>query len=269
MEKWDVYNKNFEKLDKVHIRGEKLQEGEYHLVCDCLVKHIDGTFLLMKRHPSKEVYPLCFEATAGGSALIGETPLECVKRELKEETGIESDNFTLINYSLSEKRHAIYFNYLCVTNCKKDSIILQENETIDYKWVTLEEFKEFVHSNDSVKTQIERLKKYLDTLEIGNVFEVCIDRPLGSVHPKHNNIIYSVNYGYIPNRVGGDNENQDAYVLGIETPIKSYVGKLIAVIIRLDDSETKWIISNRDFSEKQILEMVNFQEKYFRHVLIK
>lgn len=28
-----------------------------------------------------------------------------------------------------------YVEYLCVTDCEKDSIILQEGETVDYKWI--------------------------------------------------------------------------------------------------------------------------------------
>ncbi len=34
-----------------------------------------------------------WEATAAVSALQGENPLECVKRELREETGILTDDF--------------------------------------------------------------------------------------------------------------------------------------------------------------------------------
>lgn len=270
MEFWDVYDELGNKLNKIHSRGEKLLDGEYHLVCECLVKHIDGTFLLMKRHPSKKVYPLCYEATAGGSALANETPLDCVKRELKEETGIACDNFIQVNYSISKERHAIYYSYVCEVDCLKDSVILQEGETIDYKWVDVDEFKDYISSTESVKTQVERYKKYYDTFEIGYNFMVIIDRPLGSIHPKHKNIVYPVNYGYIPNRIGGDNEEQDAYVLALEDiPLKSYIGRLIGVIIRIDDNETKWIISNKDFSEKEILEKVDFQEKYFKSVLFK
>ena len=99
---------------------------------------------------------------------------------------------------------------------------------------------------------------------------VVIDRPLGSVHPKHKDIVYPVNYGYIKGRIGGDNEEQDAYVLALEDiPMKTYIGRLIGVVIRIDDNETKWIISNKDFSEKEILEKISFQEKYFKSVLIK
>lgn len=269
MELWDVYDIKGNKLNKTHVRGNKLLEGEYHLVCDCLVKHVDGSFLLMKRHPQKEVYPNYYESSAGGSALVGESPLQCVKRELQEETGIESDNFILIDVSSNKERHAIYYSYLCIVNCNKNSIILQEEETIDYKWVYKEEFKEYIISNKLVKTQIERLKSYLETLEIGNEYRVVIDRPLGSVHPNHKNIKYTVNYGYIPGIIGGDGEEQDAYVLGVNEPLKEFKGKLIGVVIRENDNETKWIISNRDYSEEKILEKINFQEKYFKHKLFK
>ena len=270
MEIWDVYDEKGNKLNKTISREEKLLDNEYHLVCDCLVRHIDGSILLMKRDPSKKIYPSFYEATAGGSALVNETPLECVKRELKEETGIECDEFTLVNFEVSKDKHGIYYSYVCTVNCPKDSIILQEGETSDYKWVDLEEFKEFLESGLLVKSQSDRFKKYYDTFEIGYNFMVVIDRPLGSVHPQHKDIVYPVNYGYIKGRIGGDNEEQDAYVLALEDiPMKTYIGRLIGVVIRIDDNETKWIISNRDFSEKEILEKINFQEKYFKSVLIK
>lgn len=48
MELWDAYNKDFEKVNGTTlIRGETIPNGLYHLVCDVLVKHTDGTFLLM------------------------------------------------------------------------------------------------------------------------------------------------------------------------------------------------------------------------------
>lgn len=269
MEIWDVYDEKGNKLNKTITRDKKLLDNEFHLVCDCLVRHLDGSILLMKRDPSKKIYPLFYEATAGGSALVNETPLECVKRELKEETGIECDEFTLVNYEINKEKHGIYYSYVCTVDCPKDSIVLQEGETVDYKWINESEFKEFLESDLVVKSQSNRYKKYYDIFEIGNSFEVVVDRPLGSVHPKHKDIIYIVNYGYIKGRIGGDNEEQDAYVLGIDEPVNSYRGKLIGVVIRIDDNESKWIISNRDFSEKEILEKINFQEKYFKSVLIK
>ena len=91
MEVWDAYDAHLNKIDNMTlVRGEKIPDGVYHLVCDVLVKHVDGTYLLMQRDFIKH-YGGMWEATAGGSALRGETPFECAKRELREETGIVAD----------------------------------------------------------------------------------------------------------------------------------------------------------------------------------
>ena len=84
MELWDAYDKDFQKIaGKTLVRGELIPQGLYHLVCDIIVRHADGAYLLMQRDPRKP-WGGMWEATAGGSALAGETPLECAARELRE-----------------------------------------------------------------------------------------------------------------------------------------------------------------------------------------
>lgn len=94
---------------------------------------------------------------------------------------------------------------------------------------------------------------------------VIVDRPLGSCHPKHEDIRYPVNYGYVRGIMAPDGEEQDAYILGVEEPVESFTGKLIAVIHRLDDVEDKWVVApeDRSFTEPEIREQVRFQEQYF------
>ena len=144
MELWDAYDDKFNKIEGVTlVRGEeaKIEPGVYHLVCDILVKHVDGTYLLMQRDPRK-AYANMWEATAGGSALQGETPLECAIRELREETGIVSDDLKEVGRVVSPQTHSVYVEFLCETDCDKESIILQEGETVAYRWITRQEFVE-------------------------------------------------------------------------------------------------------------------------------
>ena len=100
---------------------------------------------------------------------------------------------------------------------------------------------------------------------IGKTVKVIIDRPLGSHHPKHKDIIYPVNYGYIPGVIASDGEEQDAYILGVNEPITQFVGKVIAVIHRLNDIEDKLVVApeNKAFSKDEIADLVAFQEKFF------
>ena len=72
---------------------------------------------------------------------------------------------------------------------------------------------------------------------IGNIVKVIVDRPMGSYHPNHKDIFYSINYGYIEGIIAPDGEEQDAYILGIDKPVKEFVGKIIAIIHREDDVE--------------------------------
>ena len=100
---------------------------------------------------------------------------------------------------------------------------------------------------------------------LGKIVEVIIDRPLGTYHPEHKSIYYSVNYGYIKGIVSGDGEELDAYILGINEPLEKFTGKVIAIIHRLNDVEDKLVVApdGITYSEAQIRELTSFQEQYF------
>ena len=160
MELWDVYDAEFNKLEgKTLVRGEPVPDGLYHLVCDIIVKHTDGTYLLMQRDPRKH-YGGLWEATAGGSALVGETPLECAVRELREETGIISTELTQVGMVTDREAHSIYVEFLCVTDWDKDAVTLQEGETVNFRWVGREEL---LHMKaDELLT--ERMQQFIEEL---------------------------------------------------------------------------------------------------------
>ncbi|WP_303887709.1 inorganic pyrophosphatase [Thomasclavelia spiroformis] len=105
---------------------------------------------------------------------------------------------------------------------------------------------------------------------LGKRVNVIIDRPLGSYHPKYKNLYYPVNYGYVENVMGGDNEWQDVYILGINEPIERYTGKVIAIIHRFNDIENKWVVTPEEmtFTKEQIKKLVEFQEQYFEFEII-
>lgn len=96
---------------------------------------------------------------------------------------------------------------------------------------------------------------------------VVVDRPLGSSHPSHPEMVYPVNYGYVPGVMAGDGEEQDAYLLGIDVPMAMFTGTVVAVVHRLDDVEDKWVVapSGMTFSREEIEAQVQFQEQYFAH----
>ena len=101
---------------------------------------------------------------------------------------------------------------------------------------------------------------------LGQTVTVLIDRPMGTYHPKHKDIYYPVNYGYISGIIAGDGEEQDAYVLGVNEPLQEFTGVVIAIIRRFDDVEDKWVVAPEGvkFTKEEIWEQVKFQEQYFK-----
>lgn len=49
---------------------------------------------------------------------------------------------------------------MCVTDCDKESVTLQEGETIAYKWLSEKEFLRFIDTNDYVMVHKDRIMIY-------------------------------------------------------------------------------------------------------------
>lgn len=100
---------------------------------------------------------------------------------------------------------------------------------------------------------------------IGKIVTVTVDRPMGSYHPKHPDLYYPINYGYVAGIIAPDGEEQDAYILGIDHPVKSFTGSVIAIIHRLNDVEDKWVVApeHMAFTKQEIEALTRFQEQYF------
>ena len=159
MEIWDGYYKDGSFAGVDLVRGEKRPEGLYHLVCEVIVRHVDGDYLLMQRDFGKKMFGGCFEAGAGGAALKGEDKWACVKRELLEETGIWCEEFMEVGVDVDDTYQTIFCEFICTVSCDKTTITLQKGETIAYKWISEEQFIEFVNSDEMI---INQKKRYMD-----------------------------------------------------------------------------------------------------------
>lgn len=109
------------------------------------------------------------------------------------------------------------------------------------------------------------MENYKDWL--GKTVQVKIDRPLGSKHPKFPDLIYGLNYGYLPGEISEyDGEEIDVYIMGVDKKLVNYTGKVIAVIKRKSgDKEFKLVVAKKDYSVDEIKKAVDFQERFFRY----
>lgn len=101
---------------------------------------------------------------------------------------------------------------------------------------------------------------------LGKTVTIEIDRPMGYVHRKgEKTLIYPINYGYVPNVLGGDGEELDVFLLGVDHPVEAFTGVIIGIVYRADDVEDKLIMAPEGmcFTVGEMTEAVRFQEKYY------
>jgi isopentenyldiphosphate isomerase len=157
MEHWDLYNKDRQKLNKMHLRGEKLQDGEFHIIVNVWIINDQNKILLSQRHPEK-YWPLKWECTGGG-IIAGEDSFTGALREVEEEIGInlKNKNGSLIDTIVG--KDYIKDVYLFRENVDIKEVKLQETEVVDIKWVTKDEFDEMVKNEEIAEPILQDMEK--------------------------------------------------------------------------------------------------------------
>ena len=104
-------------------------------------------------------------------------------------------------------------------------------------------------------------KKFIQEL-MGETFHIVVDRPIGY---HESDIVYPINYGFIPGLIAGDGEAQEAYIMGVNEPISEFDGQVVAAICRKNDCADKLVVApvGTMYHQGQIAEAVSFREQYF------
>lgn len=240
----------------------------------------DGKILLTYEK-NKDVY-----MSPGGRREEGESFSECCVREIEEESGYIArviKPFAVINeYCFDTCYEAHYF--ICEIKGQGESCLTptEIDHGVEPRWVELEKAVEIFSAYDT-KAEDHRslylreytiLNKYLEYTKrkalvssfLGKTVTIEIDRPLGFVHKKESySLTYPINYGYISGVLGGDGEELDVYLLGVDTPVNSFTCEIIGIAHRENDVEDKLIAApvGGHFSKEEIEKAVSFQEKYY------
>ena len=208
-------------------------------------------------------------------------------RDLKED--IESINNFEIFINAKEKRRAILFDFMQIgelTNQLSKCFLKDFNNENAVKLISIR--NRIVHGYSTIRDDLifstikndipcyinelnafayQRYRLFLNNL-LGKKIKIIIDRSIGF---NHGGIIYSLNYGYYEGLTALDGKYQDAYIIDESNKIKECYGKVIAIVHRENDIEDKLVVSSKgsNFDKDEIEKMVEFQEQYFRHTIIK
>ena len=170
MELLDIYDENRNIIDVNRIKGkEKLKKGEYYLSVEALLINSLGNILISKRAETKPLYPGYWEINGGGCQ-SGETSLDAIVREIKEELGIDlkTTNGKLLKTVKNERRFKDVWCFKMDINI--EDLKFTDDEVTDAKWVRYEEFKKMKEENILIDTSHITEEDYNKTIKLLNIF---------------------------------------------------------------------------------------------------
>lgn len=236
----------------------------------------DGKFLMVGNDTDHYYY------SVGGRIQFGETAQQAVVREVQEETGtvMEIDRLGFIHedyfYGDTEGKRgkliyevSFYFYMKVPEDFHPHCDSVTANGHREYlRWVSPDDpvtlYPAFFRTDLLHPTREIQHRITDERWRIGTPVTVTIDRPIGSVHPKHPEIRYPINYGYVKGLLAPDGEEQDVYILGVTESVETFTGRIIAFIHRDDDVEEKWVAAPEGvtYTKAEIETLTHFQEQF-------
>ncbi|MBI9011598.1 MAG: NUDIX domain-containing protein [Clostridiales bacterium] len=144
MELWDILDENRQLTGRTIERGKPMNPGDYHLVVFAYIKHADGRLLISKRTPNK-TFPNTWEVT-GGSAVIGDDSYTAIKREVKEELGIDLKSSGQLIKTTKYDGECSHFSdiWFFEEDIDMDQVVCQSEEVSEAKLATKDDIKALI-----------------------------------------------------------------------------------------------------------------------------
>ncbi len=160
MELVDLLNNRKELIGETCERNS-VPNGKYRLSIHIWIVNDKNEIFIQQRSANRKKFPNMWTNT-GGACVAGETSIETVFRELKEELNITPniDNLELI---ASYKREKDYVDvWLLRQNINITDLKFNDNEVQAAKWVTIEEWKKLLIEEKAVKSSTDYFFKYIN-----------------------------------------------------------------------------------------------------------
>lgn len=157
----DLYDINSQKTDKTYRKGEFIPKGYYPMVVMVVIRNSKGEFLMQKRVKSKGGD----WGVTGGHPKSGETPIEGIVTEVKEELGLDFLKEEFIEYDSGCDGKDCYKMYFVSKDINIEDIKIQEEELSEVRWFSMEELKHMVNINELNEDQISCFIKVCKFLE--------------------------------------------------------------------------------------------------------
>ena len=156
----DLYDINSNKTNKTYRKGDLIPEGYYPMVVMVVIRNSNGDFLMQKRVESKGGD----WGVTGGHPKSGETPIEGIITEVKEELGLDFSKENFIEYDSGCDGKDCYKMYFVTKDININDITIQQEELSEVRWFTMDELKGMVNSGELNEDQIACFNKVCNYL---------------------------------------------------------------------------------------------------------
>ena len=156
----DLYDINSNKTNKTYRKGDLIPEGYYPMVVMVVIRNSNGEFLMQKRVESKGGD----WGVTGGHPKSGETPIEGIITEVKEELGLDFSKENFIEYDSGCDGKDCYKMYFVTKDININDITIQQEELSEVRWFTMDELKGMVNSGELNEDQIACFNKVCNYL---------------------------------------------------------------------------------------------------------
>jgi len=146
----DLYDKNGNITGKTYHKGEPVPDGFYPMVVMVVIRNQEGKFLMQKRSLNKGGD----WGVTGGHPKSGETPIQGIITEVKEELGLDFSNENFIEFDSGCDGKDCYKMYFVNKDVDIASIKIQEEELSEVRWFSMDELKSMVEKNELNENQI-------------------------------------------------------------------------------------------------------------------
>lgn len=164
MELLDVYDNSGTPTGRVVTRGDKavtLSDNEHIAVGVIFIQNRKGEFLIQKTSKGKGGE----YTSTGGHVDSGETPLESIKREVKEELGLNvyNDNIIELGYLLYDR--PIRFMFYLKKDVDIQNLKLQQEEVESAEFMSVDKIKGLINQGLMLISHAKIFNKVLEYLE--------------------------------------------------------------------------------------------------------
>ena len=163
MEKRDLYDINKKLTGETIYKNEKIPANRYILVVLVFIQNSQGKFLIQKRSKQKDGK----YASTGGHPKTGETSIDGMITEIKEELGltVKPEELELI-FSGQENAKQVFFDIYYMRKDFNISDLKLQKEEVDFvEWLSFKEVETLIKKDLFLESHAEELYRLKEIFE--------------------------------------------------------------------------------------------------------